>query len=100
MTGQDGGHMAPIIIMTFYDFIHDTYVVSGLSPLSPSTIIKKIIKIIITAQLSFFTDFSCTLVGLCLEKPRMSLDVFGYGELIASVRFVLEASTKAVFIFV
>ena len=91
--------MANIVIMIFYEFIHDTYVVSGLSPISPSTIIKKIIKIIITVQLSFFTDFPCTRVGQCLEKPRMLLSVFGYGEFIASVRFVLEASTKAVFIF-
>ena len=39
VTGQDVVHMANIIIMTFYDIGHDTYVVSGLSPLSPSTII-------------------------------------------------------------
>ena len=99
VTGQDVVHMANIIIMTFYDIGHDTYVVSGLSPLSPSTIIKKIIKIIITVQLSFFTDFSSTLVGQCLEKPRMLLNIYGYGEFIASLRFVLEPSTKAVFIF-
>ena len=91
--------MANIVIMIFYEFIHDTYVVSGLSPISPSTIIKKIIKIIITVQLSFFTDFSSTLVGQCLEKPRMLLNIYGYGEFIASLRFVLEPSTKAVFIF-